>query len=257
MRSLRDVWQSGQPHYGGWLHVPNSFTAELVGRAGYDWVCIDSQHGFAGPESWVSMLQALDLAGVPGVIRVPWNEPSMIMRALDSGAEGVIVPMVNTAAEARAAVSACRYAPAGGRSWGPTRARLRTSDYSPAKGDELVVCVVMAETRQAVENLDEILSVPGIDGVFVGPNDLAVSAGVPPSYDASDPEHRRLINSIRERCQAHGITAGIQADKADLAASWVREGFRMLALNAESRLLQMAVESLVRETRAAVAQENL
>ena len=252
MRSLREVWEGGGAHYGAWLHIPNSFTAELVGRSGYDWVCIDSQHGFAGPESWVSMLQALDLAGVPGVVRVPWNEPSVIMRALDSGAEGVIVPMVNTAEEARAAVAACRYAPAGNRSWGPSRARLRTPDYSPDKGDRLVVCVVMVETRRAVENLDEILAVPGIDGVFVGPNDLAVSANLPPSYDASDPEHRRLIDRIREGCAAHGITAGIQADKPELAARWVAEGFRMLALNAESRLLQMAAEDLVRRTREIV-----
>src|SRR5206468_7835530 len=133
------------------------------------------QHGLIDEAAMRGMVQAAAIRDTPVLVRVPWNEPGAIMRALDAGAEGVIVPMVNTVAEARAAAGASRYPPLGYRSWGPLRSGMAQRDFNPALGNEQVLCLVMIETHEAVENVDAILEVPGVDGVFVGPNDLAIS----------------------------------------------------------------------------------
>ena len=161
---------------GGWCSIPNSFTAEIMAHS-FEWVCIDMQHGLMGQDALVTMLQSVAITGTPAVVRVPWNEPSYIMRALDAGAQGVIVPMVNSAAEAALAVDACRYPPEGHRSWGPTRNALYSSS-GPVDINQSVVCTIMVENRPAIEALDKILDVDGIDAIFVGPGDLAVSLGV-------------------------------------------------------------------------------
>src|SRR5439155_16169946 len=121
---LREVLTSGRPAVGGWCVIPGAFTAEVVARSGVEWICIDAQHGLVGYGEMLSMLQAVTATGVPALVRVPWNDPGWIMKALDAGAAGVIVPMVNTPEEAEAAAGACRYPPDGYRSWGPTRASL-------------------------------------------------------------------------------------------------------------------------------------
>ena len=243
MTSLREKWKAGEPTFGAWCTIPNAWTAELAARSGHDWVTIDTQHGLIGYDAMLPMLQAIDTTGVTSLVRVWWNEPGAIMKALDAGAGGVIVPMVNSVEDARAVVGACRYPPDGYRSMGPIRARVVN------EGWRLPVCVVMIETVEAVKRADEILGVPGIDAVFIGPNDLAVSAGLDSGYEGRDPEHRRLILAVRDAARSHGVTAGIMCGSAAVAKQWHDEGFQMLALESDSRLLTGATERIVTEAR--------
>jgi 4-hydroxy-2-oxoheptanedioate aldolase len=225
---LRDIWD-GRATYGGWCTMPGSVNAEIVGRAGYDWVCVDTQHGLVGYDSMLVMLQALSAAGSPTIVRVQWNEPASIMKALDAGAEGVIVPMVNTVEEARAAVGACRYAPHGYRSLGPIRPRMINPKFTVDNGQD-VVCAVMCETVEGMANLERILDVPGIDAVFVGPNDLATSMGIRgSSYAGQVPEHRAAMEKVAATCAARGIIAGIMCGTPEVAAQTDARRCRELA----------------------------
>jgi 4-hydroxy-2-oxoheptanedioate aldolase len=169
------------------------------------------------------------------------------MKALDAGAAGVLVPMVNSPEEARAATEACRFPPQGIRSWGPVRPSLYARNYSPEIANKQVVCAVMVETVEAVERIDEILDVPGIDAVFVGPNDLAVSAGFLPTGDPTEPEHADLIRSILKASQRRDIVAGIACGDAELARRWRDQGFRMLALPSDISLLSKAAARLLQD----------
>jgi 4-hydroxy-2-oxoheptanedioate aldolase len=234
--SLKARWKDGGAAHGAWLSIPSAISAEVVARAGFDYVCIDLQHGLAGYESAVAMLQAINLGASAPVVRVPWNEPGIIGRMLDAGAMSIIVPMVNTPAEARAAVAACRYAPAGARSFGPIRAFLQegTRYYGAANAE--VACIPMIETVQALENLDAILDVPGIDAVYVGPADLSITLGLPPGNNDDKPEFVAALEKIVAACRARGIVPGIHASAA-LAARRRELGFRMITVSADQLAL--------------------
>jgi 4-hydroxy-2-oxoheptanedioate aldolase len=249
MTRLRDLWD-GRATYGGWCTMPGTVNAEIVGRAGYDWVCVDTQHGLIGYDSMLLMLQALTAAGSPTIVRVPWNEPASIMKALDAGTEGVIIPMVNTVEEARAAVGACRYPPHGYRSLGPIRPRMLNPKFTVDNGQD-VVCAVMCETVEGMANLDRILTeVPGIDAVFVGPNDLATSMGIRgSSYGGQNPDHRAAMERIAATCTARGIIAGIMCGTPEVAEQWRRAGYRMLAIDSDANLLARAAQSDARRCR--------
>jgi len=222
-----------------------------MGRAGFDWVCIDMQHGLIGYDQMLPMLQALSATGVPGFVRVPWNQPADIMKALDSGAQGVIVPMVNSKEDAERAAGACRYPPHGFRSWGPTRAALQISGYGREVANLAVVCMVMIETVEGLASIDEILSVPGVDGVFIGPNDLAVTHGMKPDATASNPEHRRLIEKILEACKRRGLIAGIHCAGPDTAIRWRDAGFQMLNVDNDSVFLRGSAARVLEALRGA------
>jgi 4-hydroxy-2-oxoheptanedioate aldolase len=243
MSSLRERWRAGEATLGAWCTIPSSWTAEVAARSGHDWVCIDTQHGLIGYDVMLPMLQAISAGGVPSLVRVPWNEPGAIMKALDAGAGGVIVPMVNSVEEAQAAVGACRYPPGGMRSMGPIRAREVDADWQHP------ICVVMIETVRAVAQARDILAVPGIDAVFVGPNDLAVSAGLESSYEGRHPEHRRLIEAIAEAAHSSGVAAGIMCGSGEVARQWHDIGFVMLGMQSDTRLLAGASEDIVKSAR--------
>ncbi len=198
------------------------------------------QHGLTGQETMVTMLQSLAITRTPAFVRVSWNRPGEIMRALDAGAQGVIVPMIGSAGDAQAAVGACRYAPDGYRSWGP---------LNPAEINRQVICTVMVETTDAIEALDEILEVPGIDAVFIGPSDLAVSMGVDPSRAFENADHEKLVRQVLSACRRRGIMAGMFCGGAEQAIRWRDAGFNMLALQTDARLLRAAAEALVRSVR--------
>jgi 4-hydroxy-2-oxoheptanedioate aldolase len=239
-RSLRELWDSGDATLGGWLSIPSGFSAELMASYGFDWLCVDTQHGLAGYEQMVTMLQGMSAVGVPGFVRVSTNEPAEIMRALDAGADGVIVPMVNSAEEAARAAAACRYPPVGCRSWGPTRVALHRQDFSPDTSNAAVICAVMIETSDGLAQLDEIAGTPGVDAVFIGPNDLAIALGLPPSFTAADPRHRDAIEQILDACKRHSVVAGISCGTVDAANVWRERGFSMLALASDALLLREA-----------------
>jgi 4-hydroxy-2-oxoheptanedioate aldolase len=244
--TLRELWDSGRPTIGGWCAMPGAFSAELMGRSGFDWVCIDTQHGLIGYDQMVLMLQGLAATATPAFVRVRWNEPGEIMKALDAGAEGVIVPMVNSAEEARQAVSASRYPPDGYRSWGPVRAALGVDGYSPESANRRTVVAIMIETAAGLANMDETLAVPGIDAVYVGPNDLAVTHGMPPSSTAESHEHAELIHSILAACRRHQVVAGIHCGSVKTAQRWLEAGFGMVNVNSDAVFMREQAAAVVK-----------
>lgn len=246
--TLRQLWDGGGATLGGWCSIPNSYTAEIMAQS-FDWLCIDMQHGLTGQETMVGMLQSLAITGTPAFVRVPWNNPGEIMRALDAGAQGVIVPMINSAADARSAVGACRYPPEGFRSWGPSRNALYSSRLVPEEVNKQIICAVMVETSAGAEALEEILGEPGVDAVFIGPSDLAVSIGLDPARASEDRAHDDLVRLILRGCQHRGVVGGIFAGSAEAANRWRDAGARMLALGTDARMLRTACESLTKSVR--------
>ena len=247
--TLRSVWSAGGTALGGWMSMREPLLAEAVATLDVDYVCIDMQHGLADIGDVFAMLQAMDRHPVTPVVRVPWNEQGIIGRVLDMGALGVIIPMVNSADEARAAVAACRYAPLGRRSVGPIVPNLRYGPGYFSTANERLICIPMIETEVAVSRIDEILAVDGIDAIYVGPSDLAVSMGLPPGLDNADPRFTRAISTIVDACKRHGVVAGIHSSAA-VARKRHDEGFRMITVAAD---MVCAVGGLRNESNAARA----
>jgi 4-hydroxy-2-oxoheptanedioate aldolase len=246
---VRELWARDAPAVGLMCSLSSPLSAELVVAAGYDWVCIDTQHGLIGYEQMLGMLQAVGHR-VSTFVRVQWNDPSAIMRALDAGADGVIVPMVNTAAEARAAAGAVRYPPSGHRSYGPIRAALGVPDYAPQTENERVICAVMIETDEAVAKVDEILAVPGVDVAFVGPSDLSISIRGGLGATPDGPRDVELITAVLESCARNDVIAGIAVQGAERARRWRDAGFRLLTVHSDAALLAAAARDLLIATGA-------
>jgi 4-hydroxy-2-oxoheptanedioate aldolase len=246
---LKRLWQDGKPALGGWLTVPSSVSAEAFAHAGFDWVCIDTQHGLIDYQVAVTMLQAISTTDAVPVVRVQWNDPGIIMKTLDAGAYGVIIPMVNTRAEAEAAAGACRYAPRGYRSYGPGRAVYYAGrDYFPNADDE-VCCIPMIETKEALENLEEIMSVPGIDAVYIGPSDLSVSLGLPPAYDHDEALFTDAIDRVLDGCRRHGIVPGVHAGNPPTARKRIEQGFQMIEICDDGGSLARSAAAALRDVR--------
>lgn len=226
--SLRQQWAAGADTLGAWVSTGNSITAEIAARAGFDYVCIDTQHGASDYHDAVAMIQAIELGGGVPIARVPWNEPGIIGKMLDAGCHGVVVPMVNDRQQAEATVRSCRYAPDGARSWGPTVVQMRHDGYQNwAIGT--VAVIPMIETTEALANLDEILSTPGIDAIYVGPADLSVSLGLAPGNNDGHPDFDGALETIVAACTRHGVVPGIHASGA-LTARRREQGFRMITV---------------------------
>jgi 4-hydroxy-2-oxoheptanedioate aldolase len=227
--TLRDTWARGATGIGGWLSLREPLIAEAASTLDLDYVCIDMQHGLSDISDVFALLQAMSPNRPTPIVRVPWNEPGIIGRSLDMGALGVIVPMVNSVEEARAAVAACRYAPVGRRSVGPVVPNQRYGAGYFAAANERVLCIPMIETEVAVSRIDDILSVPGIDAIYVGPSDLAVSMGLMPGLDQADERFAAAISTVLGACARHGIVAGIHGS-AGVAAKRHAQGFRMITV---------------------------
>jgi 4-hydroxy-2-oxoheptanedioate aldolase len=227
---VKKLWREGKPAIGGWLSIPHCFATEVMAHTGLDWLCVDMQHGCVDYSDAVTMLTAISSTDVTPLVRVPWNEPAMIMKVLDAGAYGVIVPMVSNRAEAERAVAACRYPPKGMRSNGPNRVLLYAgSDYQKHANDE-VICAAMVETAEGIEKLEEIASTPGLDAIYIGPTDLALALGLPPIMDNDEPKHIATVNRILETCKRHKIVAGIHTNSAKFTQRYIDQGFQMVML---------------------------
>jgi 4-hydroxy-2-oxoheptanedioate aldolase len=249
--SLRERWSAGDTTLGAWLFLREPFTAEAAGDAGYDYVCVDMQHGLADYRDTAAMMQALAKSSATPIVRVPWNEPAMIGRVLDAGALGVIIPMVNTAVEAAEAVAACRYAPVGKRSVGPIGAMARYGSGYFRWANERIACMPMIETIEAVENIDEILAVPGIDALYVGPADLSLTLGLPPLMDHADAKFQDALTTVLAACKRHGVVAGIQASPA-LTETRVKQGFQMITVGYDQAPVVAALRADLATAQAAV-----
>lgn len=250
--SLRERWNTGATTLGAWMFFREPIVAEAAGDTGYDYVCIDMQHGLADYGDVVAMLQGLSRTPATPIVRVPWNEPAMIGRVLDAGALGVIIPMVNTAEEAAQAVAACRYAPIGKRSLGPIAAMVRHGSAYFRWANERVACLPMIETIEAVENIDEILAVPGIDAIYVGPADLSLTLGLPPLMDNADQRFQDALTTIVDACRRHGVVAGIQASAA-LAETRTKQGFQMITVGYDQAPVVAALRADLATSRTATS----
>lgn len=244
-RRLRDLWGADRPAFGVWSGLADPVVAELLAATAFDYVCIDLQHGLATPTVLPAIGQAMRAAGRAPLVRVPWNDPVGIMRALDSGAAGVLVPMVDSAEDARRAVAACRFPPAGARSWGPMWGDVRADGaLSPQQQDDDVLCLVMVETRAGVAAVEQIAAVPGVDGVYIGPNDLALGCGLGRTTYRDSTEVDALLQRVVDACRAAGVVAGLHCSDTDMAVHWAGRGVRMLTPATDTTLLRGAADAV-------------
>jgi 4-hydroxy-2-oxoheptanedioate aldolase len=235
---------------GGWCSIASPYGAELLGHTGYDWIGIDRQHGMIDEGDLIAMLQGLGSSGTPAFVRVSWNDSAEIMKALDAGSTGVIVPMVETAEQAAMAVRACRYAPSGNRSVGPGRWGLSHGGYPPSVTNDHVLCLVMIETVEGVDHAEEIAAVPGLDGIFVGPGDLALSGGYSPVLTCEEPDHVARVMRVLAACREHGIVPAIMGGGAAMSRRWLDAGFRMIATASDRTLLMDGARNLLSAIRS-------
>lgn len=242
---LRTLWRADQPAVNGWLAIPNSFAAEVMAHQGWDTLTIDLQHGVIDYQTMVTMLQAISTTPTVPLVRVPWLEPGTVMKALDAGAYGVIAPMVNTREEAQKLVAYTHYAPRGTRSFGPVRALLYGGADYPQHANDTIVAFAMIETAQALDNLDAILSVEGLDAIYIGPSDLSLALGCKPVFDDVEPKVAQAIDHIVERARAHGVAAGIHNGRPDVALARIAKGFRFVTVSSDARLLAAGSQELL------------
>jgi 4-hydroxy-2-oxoheptanedioate aldolase len=232
----KEKWMQGEVAWGAWLAIPSSLSSEAIARAGYDYVCVDLQHGLIDYPDAAEMLVAIAGAGATPFVRVPDNDFASINRALDAGAMGIVIPMIHSSDDTSRCVSACRYPPEGTRSYGPIRAAMSAGPDYFERANELIACVPMIETRQAFEEIDSILAVPGVDAVYVGPNDLSLALGQGPGAD-NEGAYQQAYQTIAGACEEHGVVAGIHA-KSSLAAKHESNGFKMVTISTDLSLIQ-------------------
>ncbi len=249
MDKIREAAAAGRPSFGSWISIADSVAVEVLGKAGFDWVILDCQHGAVTMDDALHLLQALDLNGTPGLVRVGWNDPMQIMRALDLGAAGVIVPMVSTPEQARIAAQATRYPPRGIRSFGPVR------NYYAASGEKREpLCFVMIETAEALENLDAITATPGVDGLFVGPVDLALSLGLGPALVMPE-QVLAAIDDVIATAKQHGKISGVATLGAANAEALVRKGMQFLTISSDIGLLRRGAAADLAQARSWLEQK--
>lgn len=230
---IKQLWAQGKPATLGWISVANSFTAEMMASQGFDAVCIDMQHGETGLSTLMQMLQAVSATDATPVVRVGWNEPAAIMKALDFGASAIIVPLINNADEARKAVSACRYPPVGDRSSGPVRAlQIHGPDYISKANDDIIL-MAMIETKEGLVNLEEICATPGVDAIYIGPADLSFALGMAPRADNPDPLHLATCDRIKEVAHRHGKKVCMHCASAGFAAGAIQRGFDLVMITSD------------------------
>jgi 4-hydroxy-2-oxoheptanedioate aldolase len=241
---------AGKANVNGWLAIPSGFSAEVMAQCGWDSVTVDMQHGVQDYQSMVQCFQAMQAHPVTPLVRVPWNEPGIIGKSLDGGAWGIISPMCNNKAEAKALADACMYPPLGKRSNGPIRAAAYgvASSYQTTANDEVMV-IPMIETQEGIDNIDEILSVPGISGIYVGPSDMGFSLGLIPILDREEPLILGIYEKLLASCKKHGKFAGIHNGSASYAARMVKMGFQLLTIQNDSGLMAKAAREAVAQAR--------
>ena len=253
---LREIWARGGAVANGWLAIPNSFSAETMAHQGWDSLTIDLQHGVVDYQTMVTMLQAISTTDTVPVVRVPWLEPGILMKTLDAGAYGVICPMVNTRADAEKLVAWTHYAPRGTRSFGPVRALLYGGADYPQHANDTIVTFAMIETAQALDNLEDILSTPGLDAIYIGPSDLSLALGCNPTFDDLDTKAAQAVEHILARAKAHGLVAGIHNGSPEAAVRRIAMGFQFVTISSDARLIAAGSQQVLSTLRASHAPKD-
>jgi 4-hydroxy-2-oxoheptanedioate aldolase len=246
---LWDIWARGEAANNCWLNIPSPYVAELIAHQGWDSATIDLQHGMISMSDAYAMLTAISTTDCVPLVRVLWNDPGTIMRALDAGAYGIIAPMINNREEAVAFVGACRYAPDGYRSVGPNRAVLYAgSDYLD-KANRTVLTIAMIETVEAMANLEAICTTPGLDAVLVGPSDLGLSMGKEAQSNQTDPDVVNAIEHILDAAKKAGKKAAIFNSNVDYAKQMAAKGFDLVTVASDTAMIK-AGSGLVRAMKS-------
>jgi 4-hydroxy-2-oxoheptanedioate aldolase len=237
---------------GSWIATDNPIGTEGIAKLGFDYLCVDGQHGLLDQSGWLAAITAIAAGGNSApLIRVPGNDPDLIGRALDAGATGVVIPLVNNAAEAAAAAKACRYPPHGNRSYGPMRPLLRTG-LTPAEASERVACLVMIETAGALEQIDEVCAVNGLDGVLIGPYDLTLALGGSGFGDpAVADELDTALSTVAAAAQRAGIAGGVHCNDGATAAKRLAAGFTFTMVSCDLMFAEEAATTHLRDAREA------
>jgi 4-hydroxy-2-oxoheptanedioate aldolase len=244
MRSnhVKQRLKAGEPSVGTWLGLPSPEAAEQVARIGFDWLVVDAEHNAVDIRTLAQMFSAMSATPTAPMVRIPWNSPENFKRVLDAGAWGIVVPMVNSREEAERAVQATRYPPKGARSVGGGRHAISfdggAEEYFRS-AEENILLVLQIEHIKGVENAEEILSVPGVDACFIGPNDMAASMGIGLGVplESDHPDVVQAIDHVRQTCKKVGVAPGIHCSHAEAVAMRIAQGFQFCAMASELRYL--------------------
>jgi 2-dehydro-3-deoxyglucarate aldolase len=238
IQEIRDRLRNGGHTIGSWMQIPHPSIAEILGQAGYDWVAVDMEHGAIGAHQLPDLFRALELGGTLPLARIAEGHPKDCKQALDAGAGGIIVPMIETAEQLIAVRDACRWPPAGTRGVGFSRANLFGKHFEPYCAEaQAPLLVAMIEHHRAVENLERILTVEGLDAVLIGPYDLSASMGLTARFDA--PEFKAEMDRIRHLCGLHGVACGLHVvmPQPEILQERVAEGYRFVAYSIDAVFL--------------------
>ena len=247
--SILKLWENGKASLNGWLSIPNSFTAEAMAKMGWDTITIDLQHGQNDYSTSISMVQAISNSKCIPLARVPWNEPGIIMKMLDLGVLGIIAPMINTKEECEKFVSYCRYPPLGQRSFGPMRAQLNYGADYYQKANDSIITLAMIETQEAINNIDQILSVPNLHGVYIGPADMSISYGLQPKFDVKEDPVYSNIKLIAKKAQEHNKIAGIHNGTTKYAKEMIDLGYKFITISSDFRAMTAYAQNIVNEMK--------
>ncbi|MGC0367551.1 4-hydroxy-2-oxoheptanedioate aldolase [Rhodococcus sp. 27YEA15] len=226
-------WSAGQVAYGAWSSTGSPFIAELLARQGFDFIGLDAQHGPFSFDAILHSLMAVSGTGCSPIVRMPSSDPHAAAKVLDAGAHGIIFPMIETAEDAAAAVAACRIHPGGNRSFGPMRAAY-SFGRNPVDVSKGAACIVMIETARGADNVEKIAAVDGIDCLYTGPGDLAITYGLPPGLDSIPGEHADAIEYIRRTALAHELPVGIPCADAAAALRLAGDGYSFIPVGADT-----------------------
>ncbi|MCR9257464.1 MAG: aldolase/citrate lyase family protein [Alphaproteobacteria bacterium] len=242
---LKQLWAEGKAATNVWASLNAPVATEALAHSGADAVVVDLQHGMIGESDAIHMLQAISTTDTVPFARCPWNEPGIIMKLLDGGAYGIICPMINTAEEAARFVSYCKYPPDGQRSSGPVRATMYAGADYVANANAEIVTLAMIETKAGLDNLDAICATPGLDGVFIGPSDLALALGRKPGPDSEDPVTLEAIDRILAAAKAAGKVTGIFCASSEYAQRMIDKGMAFVTVTNDVSLLMKVPAQMI------------
>ena len=246
---VKELWKNQKTAIGGWLSIPSGISTEIMAHQEWDVLTIDMQHALVSVSDMVPMITAISTTNVTPFVRVPWLEPGIIMKALDAGSFGVICPMINTLEDAERFVSYCRYAPQGTRSFGPGRAALYAGNDYATQANDTILTLAMIETLEAMDNLEGILKVEGLDAVFVGPSDLGLSLGNAPG-NHEEPVLLEAIETILNKAKSNGKRVGIYTLTPEYAKRMIKLGFDYVVIGSDARMLTAQAKKVLTEIRS-------